>query len=63
VHLIIYDVSFRRGRSTLLLMVYFCFWHVAGTIIVMTGGKYASGMVTVSVLIVKVDSGSLLLWW
>jgi hypothetical protein len=60
VHLIIYGLSFRSGTNTLLLMIYFCFWRVAGTVILMTGVKDTRGMVTVSVLIVKVDSGFLL---
>jgi hypothetical protein len=60
VHLIIYGVSFRSGTITLLLMIYFCFWRVAGSVILITGVKYTRGIVTVSVLIAKVDSGFLL---
>jgi hypothetical protein len=60
VHLIIYGVSFRSGTSTLVLMIYFRFWHVTGNVILMTGVKNTRGIVTVSVLTVKVDSGVLI---
>lgn len=60
-HLIIYGVSFRSGSSTLLRMIYFCFWRVSGTVILVTGVRYTRGIVTVSALIVNVDSSGLLL--
>ena len=59
-HLLVYGVRFRSVTSTVLLMIYFCFCCVAGTVTLMTGVKYTRGTVTVLVLIVEVHSGFLL---
>jgi len=54
VHTIINGGSFRSETSTLLLMIQFCFWRVAGTVTLMTGVKYY----TWNSYCVSVDCGS-----